>query len=323
MDQTKASQIMNLWGQERKPFFFLIDFEMHKIKLWEKDRLPSSLLYQIGNNSNFIPLPGLTSIDPLKGINPINFETYEKQFNAVKEEIHYGNSFLLNLTASTELIGEFNLKEIFHLSHAKYKVLLEDQFVCYSPECFIKIENNQISSYPMKGTIDARIPGAKEKILNDVKEKAEHNTIVDLIRNDLSRVSKNVRVQRFRFIQRISSHNKDLLQVSSEVRGDLDLNYNHYIGDIIFSLLPAGSISGAPKKKTIEIIRNLEQKDRGYYTGIAGFYDGVNLDSCVMIRYIENNANKYYYRSGGGITSLSDVHIEYNELIQKIYVPTH
>ncbi len=85
--------------------------------------------------------------------------------------------------------------------------------------------------------------------------------------------------------------------------------------------MPAGSISGAPKQKTLEIIRKAEYQDRGYYSGICGVFDGNNLDSGVMIRYIENQHGSTYYRSGCGITSMSDLHVEYQEMIDKVYLP--
>jgi para-aminobenzoate synthetase component I len=173
----------------------------------------------------------------------------------------------------------------------------------------------------MKGTIDASIQDAEQVILNDVKETAEHYTIVDLIRNDLNSVSKQVRVERFRYIDTIVTHEKKLLQVSSEVCGVLDKNYLSQIGDIIFALLPAGSVSGAPKSKTLEIIKATEERERGYYTGIFGIFDGYNLDSGVMIRYIEKSSKGYVYYSGGGITSFSNPLSEYQEMIDKIYVP--
>jgi para-aminobenzoate synthetase component 1 len=86
-------------------------------------------------------------------------------------------------------------------------------------------------------------------------------------------------------------------------------------------MLPAGSICGAPKAKTISIIQEVEQDPRGYYTGIFGYFDGEILDSAVNIRYLEKNDERLLYRSGGGITFLSDQESEYKELIEKIYVP--
>ena len=91
--------------------------------------------------------------------------------------------------------------------------------------------------------------------------------------------------------------------------------------DILLGMLPAGSICGAPKAKTVSIIQEVEQGPRGYYTGIFGYFDGENLDSAVNIRYLEKKDGQLLYRSGGGITFLSDLESEYKELIEKIYVP--
>ena len=162
---------------------------------------------------------------------------------------------------------------------------------------------------------------AKYKILNDKKESAEHATIVDLIRNDLSIIADKVTVSKYRYIDTITTHQGKLLQVSSEIKGILPENYLNTLGDIIFKLLPAGSISGAPKRKTVKIITEAENYDRGFYTGIMGIYDGKKVDSAVMIRFIEQNAQgKYLFKSGGGITAKSKIHNEYNEIKQKIYV---
>lgn len=210
---------------------------------------------------------------------------------------------------------------LFEQSKARYKLLFRDEFLVFSPEIFVQIKDGKLFSFPMKGTIDANIPNAREKIINDPKEFAEHVTIVDLIRNDLSQVASNVKVKRFRYMEEIRTHGKNLLQVSSEIVGDLTLGYASRIGDLILSLLPAGSVSGAPKSKTVEIIRTAEEEKRGYYTGVFGYFDGVNLDSGVMIRYIERSGDKLFYRSGGGITTQSNARTEYQELIDKVYVP--
>ena len=180
-----------------------------------------------------------------------------------------------------------------------------------------------ISSFPMKGTIDASVPQAAEEILQDEKEKAEHATIVDLIRNDLSMVAREVTVKKYRYIQEIVTHDKKLLQVSSEISGILPTDYQSYIGDIILQLLPAGSICGAPKRSTLKIISETETYSRGFYTGVFGIFDGTNLDSAVMIRFIEQDDGRYYYKSGGGITINSNPEKEYQELIDKVYVATH
>jgi len=174
----------------------------------------------------------------------------------------------------------------------------------------------------MKGTIDANSPNAEKVLLGNPKELWEHNTIVDLIRNDISQFAGNVKVNKFRYINRIQNKTKDLLQVSSEIEGRLPANWKNQLGEIIWDLLPAGSISGAPKAKTIDIIQSVEARERGYYTGVYGYFDGENLDSAVAIRYIEQQDNDFYYWSGGGITAYSSFEDEYQELKDKIYVPT-
>lgn len=173
----------------------------------------------------------------------------------------------------------------------------------------------------MKGTIDAATPNAAQTILNDKKEMAEHYTIVDLIRNDLSKVAKKVTVTKFRYIDEIQTHEKTLLQVSSEIKGELPEDFHQNLGNIFDEMLPAGSICGAPKDKTVEIILETESYDRNFYTGIFGVYDGQNLDSAVLIRFIEKTDKGLVFKSGGGITSLSDPQSEYEEMIHKIYVP--
>ena len=175
----------------------------------------------------------------------------------------------------------------------------------------------------MKGTIDASIPSAAQLLMNDPKEAAEHATIVDLIRNDLSMVANQVSVSRYRYIDTLQTNQGAILQTSSEIQGILPENYPEHLGEIIFRLLPAGSITGAPKKKTMQIIREAETYDRGFYTGIMGYSDGINLDSAVMIRFVEQEGEKMYFKSGGGITCQSDAESEYNEMKQKIYVPIY
>ncbi|MFZ5947340.1 MAG: aminodeoxychorismate synthase component I [Stygiobacter sp.] len=308
---------MNKFGKEKIPFLFIIDFELENAFVFPiSDLDKENVHFKINHKQEQI----LTKEIKFRKT-PVNFNIYKKSFDYVNEEIKKGNCYLTNLTFPTEININLSLEEIFIFSNAKYKLLFKKEFVVFSPETFVKIEDGIISSYPMKGTIDAGIPNAKDILLNDEKELAEHITIVDLIRNDLSIVAKNVYVDKFRYIEKIKTNEKELFQVSSKIVGELEQNYNEKIGEIIFSLLPAGSISGAPKKKTIEIIRSAEIDNRGFYTGVFGIFDGNNLDSAVMIRFIENKNGKLIYRSGGGITYLSDVNLEYQELIDKVYVP--
>lgn len=311
---------INALGSKHQPFLFVIDYKAESGFVVEQNALnPEFVQFTIGTQlTNSIPMP-------IKHIRweftPNSFEAYKPKMDYVQREIHHGNSFLINLTQPTPISTNLSLSELFKVGSAKYKLWIKDQFTVLSPETFVSIKGRTISSYPMKGTIDATLPDAENIILNDIKEKAEHATIVDLIRNDLSMVSSNVEVKRYRYVERLSTNQHDLLQVSSEISGELEHDFYASLGDMLFKLLPAGSICGAPKAKTLEIIEKAEVYDRGFYTGIFGWYDGQNLDSAVMIRFIEQTEGGLVFKSGGGITSQSEAKKEYQELIQKIYVP--
>lgn len=322
MNKIEAKELINQWGSEEKPFIAIIDFSMEKISILPlEESAQNHIFYNFKGKTNYNVDCNESSFYFEKY--PISHSLYEKGFKIVQNGLMRGDSFLVNLTFPTPILTNLTLEQIFVQSKASYKLWFKNQFVCFSPEIFIKIaENGVISSYPMKGTIDAEVPDAEQLILNDTKEKAEHNTIVDLIRNDLSQVAKKVKVNRFRYIDTIKTNQKTLLQVSSEISGQLPLNWKQQLGNIIFKLLPAGSISGAPKNSTVNIIQSAEIDKRGYYTGIMAIFDGKTLDSAVMIRYIEQDeeGNKIF-RSGGGITVFSDLNTEYQELIDKVYVP--
>jgi para-aminobenzoate synthetase component I len=311
---------LNTWGQHKVPFLFWVDFELEKpiaIKLDEVDS--NKILFEINGLTN--AKHKLVKAGKSLGKKPISLSDYKSKFSKVMYHLNYGDSFLTNLTVKTEIELDRSLVDLFHVSKARYKLFVHDQFLVFSPETFVQIREGRIHSYPMKGTIDASIPGASEIILNNIKEKSEHVTIVDLIRNDLSLVSSDVHVSRFRYLEEIKTDTKNLFQVSSEIVGTLPADYHERLGDIIVSLLPAGSVSGAPKKKTVEIIAQAEREKRGYYTGVVGYFDGEKLDSGVMIRFIEKENKHYFYRSGGGITTQSDAEMEYQEMIDKVYVP--
>lgn len=233
-----------------------------------------------------------------------------------------GNSYLANLTCRIPIDTDLTLLDIFKRSKARYKIWLKDLFVCFSPETFIRINKEGIiSSCPMKGTISCSVPNARKVLMGDVKEAAEHATIVDLIRNDLSKVATHVAVKRYRYVETLHTNCGDILQTSSEIVGQLPADYRNHLGDIIMDQLPAGSITGAPKRKTVEIIRQAEDYDRGFYTGVAGVCkDGV-VDSCVLIRFIDKENGRLYFKAGGGITAKSDWKKEYHEIIEKTYVP--
>jgi len=307
---------LNFYGEKKEPFFFIISYDKTEFEVIPLSKLPIDIKYKISENKDIL------QHNQFFKKNHIDFNKYKDKFIKLTNEIRNGNTYLANLTTQTDVTSPLSLQNIYEIANAKFKLFYKNKFVCFSPERFCEIKDNKIYTYPMKGTIDATIENAKKIILEDTKELAEHTMIVDLLRNDLSIVSKKVKVERFRYCENIIAGEKELIQVSSKISGELENSWEKNIGDIITSLLPAGSITGTPKRKTIEILDKIEEYKRGYFTGIFGVYDGTILDSSVMIRYLEKNQEeKMIYKSGGGITSDSDMHKEYQEMCDKVYIP--
>ena len=354
MKQEIIDKINRLASQD-EPFLFVINYQGDKafIRLLS-DINPEECLFDFEGRGNYSHTRKETLKEEIPEvtwqITPPLYNDYERSFNIVKSNIMAGNSYLTNLTCRVPVSCNLSLEEIFHRAKGKYKLLLRrkrnlNPFVCFSPETFVRIKGGRIYSYPMKGTLDASLPNAEKLLMEDRKEAAEHATIVDLIRNDLSRVAEDVRVDKYRYIDVLHTNKGDILQTSSEISGRLPEDYPHHLGEILDAQLPAGSITGAPKDKTMQIIQEAEGYDRGFYTGIMGIYDQGELNSAVMIRFIEEETSpvdfeadgeknfkasegkgdeasrKLYFKAGGGITSKSDCRKEYEEVIQKIYLP--
>jgi len=308
---------------QKVPYFFVIDFLSENVEIYQEKEIEKSGL--------IIDFQEFSSVKTVRNLNkkvewksfPETQESFKIGFDKVQKNIRLGNSYLVNYTRKTKIETNLTLEEIFYHSNAKYKVFYKDFFVFFSPETFVKIIDGKILTYPMKGTIDASIENAAEILKNDKKEKAEHYTVVDLLRNDLSMVADDVKVDQFQHIDFIKTQQKDLYAMSSEISGTVKPEFSGRIGSIMKKLLPAGSILGAPKPKTLEIILDAEGYDRGYYTGVCGWFDGQNVDSCVMIRFIEKEGDQLYFKSGGGITHMSKLEDEYQEMKNKIYVPIH
>jgi para-aminobenzoate synthetase component 1 len=340
-DMIKAGEVrelMNRYGSEKVPFLFAIDFELEK-GIFELNPLESkSLLFRVGEVENYTSSQQGINNDQsdkstnnnhklLKIITPPDKTEYKKSYDIVMKGLMRGDTYLINLTTLTEITTPLSFEQIIAKTTSPYALCIPEKFVCFSPERFVRIEKGIITTCPMKGTIDATIPGAVDIIMTDYKEICEHNTITDLLRNDIGAVSKRVWVERFRYTDRILTDRGEIIQVSSDIRGEIKDKFisesKERLGDVIFSLLPAGSVSGAPKPSTLRLISKAEGRSRGFYTGIFGYFDGETLDSAVLIRFIEKGPDgKLYYRSGGGITVNSNWENEYDEVLKKVYLPS-
>ncbi len=188
-----------------------------------------------------------------------------------------------------------------------------------SPETLVKVLDKKVMTYPLAGTkprgkTSAEDIAFEKALLNDEKERAEHNMLVDLGRNDIGKISKfgTVKVEDYMKILRFSH----VMHIGSTVTGEV-ANGNDAL-DAVDAILPAGTLSGAPKIRAMEIINELENEKRGVYGGAIGYLDfNGNIDTCIAIRLAFKKNNKIFVRSGAGIVMDSDPVSEYQECINK------
>lgn len=311
---------INQSGKSRTPFLFGINYELSEGFFINNPLSQKDILFCINGIGNETISPmhisNYTFKSHIEGI-----EQYQPKFDKVMLALKRGDIDLVNLTLKTPISTSLSLIDIFKHSKAKYSICIPNKFVCFSPEIFIRTHNGKIYSYPMKGTINANIPDAEAKVINNPKEIAEHTTAVELIKHDLSNIATDVSTKRFRYVDIIENNRGKLLQVSSEVEGTLADNFVDNLGTNILKLLPAGSIAGWPRDNALQVIKQAEGIDRGYYSGIVGYFDGKDIDCGVMIRFIEQQGDQLFFRSGGGITINSNCESEYKEVSEKIYLP--
>ncbi len=251
---------------------------------------------------------------------------YKSNVKKAKNYIRAGDIFqvVLSQRLETDYSGdEFSiyrkLKEINPSPYMYYLDLGDRRIAGSSPEMLVRVENRRVETYPIAGT---RRLGRTEKedsrlekdLLNDEKEKAEHVMLVDLGRNDIGRVAKygTVKVSKFMQVEKYSH----VQHIISEVVGNLEEDKDEF--DAFRSIFPAGTVSGAPKVRAMEIIDELEPTRRGIYAGSIGYFSfNGNMDSAITIRTIEFEKNKAYVQVGAGIVADSKPEKEYMETMNK------
>ena len=188
-----------------------------------------------------------------------------------------------------------------------------------SPETLVKLENGVLHTFPLAGTrprgrSEQEDAALEKELLADEKELAEHNMLVDLGRNDLGKISRfgTVEVEKLRSIERFSH----VMHIGSTVRGEIRADKDAF--DAIEAVLPAGTLSGAPKIRACQLIGALENNKRGIYGGAIGYIDFTgNMDTCIAIRIAYKKNGKVFVRSGAGIVADSDPEKEYQECLNK------
>lgn len=155
---------LNSFGKKRKPFLFISDFKAQNLKIIELKNIDEHDV-EFCINEHY----AVVHHDNILEKKPLSFNRYKEKFNFVIEKIKSGDTYLLNLTQPTEIETTLSLKDIYKSANAHYKLRYKDEFVCFSPEKFIYIKDSKIHTFPMKGTIDASLPNAKEIILSNKK----------------------------------------------------------------------------------------------------------------------------------------------------------
>ncbi len=257
-------------------------------------------------------------------------KSYLAAISAIKKQIADGDFYQTNLTR--KFFGKFEKKlshqknfqlfsDLTKLSPANYSSFLkldENYVISSSPELFLKIKNKKIISRPIKGTAARGENFSEDKknkfyLKNSPKERSENLMIVDLVRNDFSRICEagSVVVKK---LFHISTY-KNIFHMSSEVHGKIAKNFDAL--DALKTCFPAGSMTGAPKIKAVFVAANLEKLDRGIYSGTIGSFSKKEVNSAVVIRTLITSGEKFEFQTGGGITFDSDEKSELLEIFSK------
>lgn len=255
-----------------------------------------------------------------------NKEEYCDMVNKAKHHIVEGDIFQVVLSNRLEADYEGSLLDAYRVLRTSnpspymfYFSSDDIEIAGASPETLVKLEDGELHTFPLAGTkprgkTEAEDKYLEEILLEDEKERAEHNMLVDLGRNDLGKISEfgSVEVEKYMEIQRYSH----VMHIGSTVRGQICQDKKAI--DAIDAVLPAGTLSGAPKIRACEIINKLENNKRGIYGGAIGYLDFTgNLDTCIAIRIAFKKNGKVFVRSGAGIVADSVPESEYQECINK------
>ena len=253
-------------------------------------------------------------------------DEFSDMIGKAKHHIHEGDIFQIVLSNRLQANFEGSLFDTYRVlrtvnpsPYMFYFSGTDVEVAGASPETLVKLEDSILHTFPLAGT---RPRGKSEKedkeleteLLADEKELAEHNMLVDLGRNDLGKISKfsSVVVEKFHSIERYSH----VMHIGSTVRGEIRPEYDAL--NALEAVLPAGTLSGAPKIRACQLIEELENNKRGIYGGAIGYIDFTgNMDTCIAIRLAYKKNGKVFIRSGAGIVADSDPDKEYMESINK------
>ena len=278
-------------------------------------------LLKNGKKSDIIPLKLKSDFKPV-----FSREKYCEMVEKAKNYIYEGDIFQVVLSNRIEaeisgsLLDTYRVLRTTNPSPYMFYFSSNDiEIAGASPETLVKLNDNKLYTFPLAGTrprgkTDEVDHELEHDLLSDEKELAEHNMLVDLGRNDIGRISQigSVKVEKYLSIERFSH----VMHIGSTVTGDLRSDLDSL--SAIDSILPAGTLSGAPKIRACEIINELEDNKRGIYGGAIGYVDlSGNIDTCISIRIAFARNNKVFIRSGAGIVADSVPEKEFEECLNK------
>lgn len=255
-----------------------------------------------------------------------NKEKYCAMVEKAKHHIYEGDIFQIVLSNRLSAPFEGSLLDTYRIlrtvnpsPYMFYFSGTDVEVAGASPETLVKLENGVLHTFPLAGTrprgkTEEEDKALEEELLADEKELAEHNMLVDLGRNDLGKISKfgSVEVEKYHLVEKYSH----VMHIGSTVRGVIREEKDAL--DAISAVLPAGTLSGAPKIRACQLIAELENNKRGIYGGAIGYVDFTgNMDTCIAIRIAYKKNGKVFVRSGAGIVADSDPEKEYQECINK------
>ena len=268
----------------------------------------------------------------LESLKTVHFEEYLQKFNKVYRKLVDGEAYQINLTTRfimrlskkikpIDFVARMwsNKSKVGAYSHATYINALDKLYFSNSPECLYQVDQNKIRTMPIKGTVKVKskkkVPIAWKQLVDSKKDQAELFMISDLMRNDLTRINLNPsKVLK----KKACLTAPGLVHQFSIIESDL--NPDTTVADIIKKIFPGGSITGAPKKRVMEIIKKVEDSDRGFYCGstILLFKNVHTASINIRSAEIDYSANEFHYGAGGGITLLSQAKEEFDEVLLKL-----
>ena len=272
------------------------------------------------------PLPRLETDENVEFTSTYTKEEFCKMVEKTKEYIYDGDIFQCVVSRRFEADYKGSLTNAYRVlrttNPSPYMVYMSidgDELITASPETLVKLQNGTLTTFPIagsrpRGKTKQEDTALEEELIHDEKELAEHNMLVDLGRNDIGKIAKfnSVKVTEYQKILRFSK----IMHICSEVEGEIKDGLDAF--GAVEALLPAGTLSGAPKIRACEIIEELEKTPRGVYGGAVGYIDfNGNLDTCIAIRMAVKKNNKVYVQAGAGIVADSVPENEYMETYNK------